>query len=254
MFKKILKSINLTKKPIKCITTMKPIFILFILFIFIFMIGIKTYEGFNSDFPQSRYSPSTTTPIPTALDGTPYLSPDKNGNCPSEFERDQSNPESLCHGVCKQGNFYYKDNKAYGCVLLNKDYPQTNYSKENFPFAKDQKTNIVSPTIDATCPKYFDLDLKSGLCYTKCNGDTTFYGEVGCLKLNTKYSQTIYDASKNPYPIAADNETKYVSPTSSAKCPDDFSLDYKSGLCYTECPSGKKFSGDKSGSTIVGCN
>lgn len=247
-----MKSMKLMKifKSFKSISMLLIIFILFIVIIGL----IKTYEGFNTDFPQSRYSPSTKTPIPTALDGTPYLSPDSNGNCPSSFERNTNDSNSLCHPSCKEGEFYYNDSTVYGCVLLNKDYPQTKYSKENYPFAEDQTTNIVSPTIDAKCPTYFDLDIKSGLCYTKCNGENKFYGKAGCVKLNTNYLQTSYDGSNNPYPIAADGTTTYVSPTSNAICPEKYSLDYKSGLCHTECPSGTKFDGKKSGSTIVGCN
>jgi hypothetical protein len=231
------------------------LFIIFLLFIFI--IGFKTYEGFNTDFPQSRYKPYKTTAIPTAMDGTPYLSPDENGNCPNGFQRNKSNPNSLCHGVCKTGDFYYDDSKvfsnAYGCVKLNTSYPQKNYSSATYPFAKDGKTNIVSPTIDAKCPNYFDLDLISGLCYTKCDVDHKFYGNIGCVKLNTTYPQSNYD-DKNPYPIAADQQTKYVSPTSNAICPNGFMLDYKSGLCHSPCPSNKKFNGERSELTIVGCN
>jgi hypothetical protein len=244
-------------KTLKKIKKMKIniILILFLLILLFFLFFVyKTYEGFNSEYPQSRYKPSTTTAMPTALDGTPYVSPDKNGACPSDFERDQTNPKSLCHAVCKEGKFYHIDNKVYGCVLLNTAYPQTNYSTATYPYAKDNKTNIVSPTIDAKCPNYFDLDLRSGLCYTKCNGDDIFYGEAGCAKLNTKYLQTIYDGSDNPYPIAADGTTKYISPTSTASCPNKFSLDYSSGICHTECPSGTKFNGKNSGSTIIGCN
>lgn len=247
-----IKSMKLFKS-FKSFKMTSMLFIIFILFVVVFGL-IKTYEGFNSDYPQSRYSPSTNTPIPIALDGTSYLSPDKNGNCPNGFERDQSNSNSLCHPACKEGEFYYDDNKVYGCVLLNKLYPQTKYSKENYPFAEDQKTNIISPTIDAKCPKYFDLDIRSGLCHTKCNEENKFYGKAGCAKLNTNYLQTTYDGTNNPYPITSDGTTTYVSPTSNAICPTNFVLDYKSGLCHTECPSGTKFSGDKSGSTIVGCN
>ncbi len=225
------------------------------LFLFLFLCFLyKTYEGFNSDYPQSRYKPSTTTAIPTALDGTPYISPNKDGSCPPDFVRDQTETNSLCHISCKEGKFYNTDKKVYGCVLLNTEYPQTNYSSASYPLAKDNKTNIVSPTIDAKCPNYFNLDLRSGLCYTKCKEDYTFYGEVGCAKLNTSYLQHAYDGSDNPYPIAGDGETKYVSPTTTAICPDNFSLDYSSGICHTECPSGTKFNGKKSGSTIVGCN
>ena len=236
------------------------LFIIFILFVFMFGL-IKTYEGFNTDYPQSRYSPSTKTPIPTALDGTPYLSPDTNGNCPSTFERNKTESNSLCHASCKEGDFYYDDDQVYGCVLLNNLYPQTKYSKENYPFAEDKKTNIVSPTIDAKCPKYFDLDIRSGLCHTKCSEGNKFYGQAGCALLNTNYLQTTYDgsdnvhdASDNPYPIAADGTTTYISPTSNAICPKNYSLDYNSGLCHTECPSGTKFDGKKSGSNIIGCN
>jgi len=213
----------------------------------------KQLEGFNTDYPQSRYKPSTSTPIPTALDGTPYLSPDKTGACPSDYQRDETNPNSLCHAPCKEGKFYKTEGHTYGCVLLNTDYPQSNYSKATYPFAQDTKTNIVSPSIDAICPKYFDLDLRSGLCYTKCKEGETFYGEVGCAKLNTYYPQSSYDGT-NPQPTAADGTTKYVSPTSTAKCPKNFVLDYTSGLCHTECPSGTKFNGNKSGSSIIGCN
>lgn len=214
----------------------------------------KTYEGFNTDYPQKKYSPSTDKPIPSALDGTSYISPDSNGDCPSGFERDETDPNSLCHGGCNQGKFYNVDKNVYGCVILNNDYPQQNYSSASYPFAQDKKTNIVSPNIDATCPKYFNLDIRSGLCYTTCKEGQTFYGEIGCALLNTQYSQTEYDGSNNPYPIAEDGNTKFVSPTSNALCPKNFSLDYSSGLCYTECPTGTKFNGNKSGSSIIGCH
>jgi hypothetical protein len=237
----------------KSLKRMKIYIVVILIFIFLCLV-YKTYEGFNSDYPQSRYKPATDTAMPTALDGTPYVSPDKNGLCPSEFERDENNPNSLCHASCKEGKFYNSDTKVYGCVLLNTAYPQGNYSNETYPVAKDSKTKIVSPTIDAKCPKYFDLDLRSGLCYTKCNDDYKFYGEAGCAKLNTSYSQNNYDDIENPYPIAADGTTKYVSPTSTVTCPNKFSLDYSSGICHTECPSGTKFDGKKSGSTITGCN
>lgn len=252
MFK--IKTNKFLKKSLKSFKIHHIMIIILIVYLMIFIYGlIKTYEGFNTDYPQSRYKPSTTTAIPTALDGTPYISPDKSGSCPTDFERDESNVNSLCHAECKKGKFYHTDNKVYGCVSLNTDYPQSNYSKENYPFAKDTKTNIVSPTIDAKCPKYFDLDLNSGLCYNKCKDDLKFYGEIGCVKLNTTYSQNTYNGDSTPYPIAADNETKYVSPTSNAICPDKFSLDYSSGLCHTACPSDKKFNGSNSGTTIVGC-
>lgn len=230
-----------------------PIFLIGLAFIAFIIITYKTYEGFNSDYPQKKYSPSTDKPIPNALDGTRYISPDSNGDCPSGFERDQSKSESLCHAPCEKGSFYNVDNKIYGCVLLNKKYPQEKYSTETYPYAEDKKTNIVSPSIDGRCPKFFELDIKTGLCHTKCNKEEMFYGNIGCLKINTNYSQTNYDGSRNPYPIAEDSKTKYVSPTSSALCPKKFSLDYISGLCYTDCPAATKFNGTKSGSSIIGC-
>jgi hypothetical protein len=246
-------------KSTKCmkLNTLIYIFIIIILFGFTVTL-IKNYEGFNTDFPQTRYKPYKSTPIPIARDGTSFLSPDIDGNCPSGFERDKTNTNSLCHAVCKEGKFYYDDStvggKPYGCVVLNTEYPQTNYSKATYPFAKDQKTNIVSPNIDATCPNMFDLDLTSGLCYTNCPTDKKFYGQVGCVKLNTSYLQSNYTGTEdNPYPIAADQKTEYVSPTSNAECPNGFTLDYPSGLCYTTCRAGTKFNGDRSGSTIVGC-
>ena len=225
--------------------------ILIIFILFIVIIGfIKTYEGFNTDFPQSKYKPNRKTPIPTAVDGTPYVSPNEKGDCPNGFQRDRTNPNSLCHGACSKGNFYYDDtkmfNNAYGCVKLNTSYPQKNYPKADYPFAKDGKTNIVSPTTDAKCPKFFELDLNTGLCYTKCDVGFNFYGEIGCVRLNTSYPQSSYN-NENPYPTAEDGTTRYVSPTSTATCPYNFLLDYRSGLCHTRCGPGKKFSGDQSG-------
>lgn len=229
------------------ITTM--LLVIFILCVVIFGC-IKTYEGFNTDFPQSKYKPNRTTSVPTAIDGTPYLSPDEKGNCPNGFQRDRTNPNSLCHGACPKGNFYYDDSKifsnAYGCVQLNTEYPQKNYSKSTYPFAKDGKTSIVSPTIDAKCPQSFELDISSGLCYTKCDVGFNFYGKIGCVKLNTSYPQKSYN-DKNPIPTAEDGTTRYVSPSSTAICPSNFLLDYRSGLCHTQCPPGKKFSGDQTG-------
>ena len=245
---------------LKSLKSMNVLFVIVIIFLIGFIVSlIKKYEGFNTDFPQSRYKPYKSTPIPTARDGTSFLSPDIDGNCPSGFDRDKTNPDSLCHAKCAQGKFYYNDdelfNKPYGCVILNTSYPQTNYSKASYPFAQDNKTNIISPDIDAKCPSYFDLDLRSGLCYTKCPIiEQKFYGEIGCIKLNTTYSQADYTGSPdNPYPIAADKNTTYVSPTSNAECPDEYILDYPSGLCHSPCPKGTKFNGDKSGTTIVGC-
>lgn len=242
---KLIKSI----KSIKSFKITSMILIIFILFVL--TIGfIKTYEGFNTDFPQSKYKPNRTTSIPTAMDGTPYLSPDENGNCPNGFQRDRTNINSLCHGACPKGKFYYDDSKvfsnAYGCVQLNTSYPQTKYSKATYPFAKDGKTNIVSPTIDAKCPQFFELDISSGLCYTKCDVGFNFYGVIGCAKLNSSYPQSSYN-NDNPIPTADDKTTRFVSPTSTAICPANFVLDYKSGICHTPCPQGKKFSGDQSG-------
>ena len=232
------------------------IIIIFVLLCIFIMITYKTYEGFNIDYPQNHYSPSTDKPIPTALDRiTSYMSPDSAGECISGFQRDKTNENSLCHSQCKENEKFYHVNKnVYGCLILNKEYSQEKYSSSNYPLAEDKKTNIVSPNIDGTCPNYFNLDIKSGLCYTKCTNDAqTFYGKVGCVKLNTEYSQSKYDGTANPYPIAEDGNTRFVSPNSSGICPTNFFLDYSKGLCHNECQSGKKFNGDKSGSSIIGC-
>ena len=229
--------------------------LLFLVCIFIAYNRYNSYklnEGFNTDYPQKNYIPSTQDPIPSTPDGTSYMSPDVNGLCPSGFERDMNNVNSLCHTPCTTGDFYNVDNTIYGCVKLNDAYPQ-NAHGNSFPFAKDNKTNIISPTIDAKCPKNFILDTKSGLCHTKCNEEKIFYGELGCLLLNTEYSQTTYDGSNNPYLISEDTTTKYVSPTSSGICPKGFVLDYPSGLCYTQCESNKKFSATKTSKSIIGC-
>jgi hypothetical protein len=231
------------------------VFLLIILIIFCILLS-KTYEGFNNKYPQKKYKPSTNTPIPTALDGTSYMSPDANGDCPSGFERDITDEKSLCNGGCKQGKFYSVEDTVYGCVLLNTKYSQSEYSGSNYPFANDKKTMIISPTSEAKCPNNFKLDIKSGLCHTECEENNLFYGEMGCALLNTKYSQTQYDGSDNPYLIAEDTKTQFVSPTSLGKCPKNFVFDYPSGLCYTACKSGRKFNGNKSGSgnSVLGCN
>lgn len=247
------------------------LFLLVLLFLLILLIFIfkenKIFEGlseYNTDFPQINYSPNNDNPIPTALDGTAYISPDSTGQCPKGFERDQSDINSLCHGKCKPGqNFYKLDSTVYGCVALNRDYDQKNYSPSNnkpYPIADDTKTSYVSPNLDAKCPVHFKLDTKSGLCHTACTNKQLFYGMnpysksvIGCTLISTAYPQTQYDGSDNHYPITNDGTTQYVSPTSNALCPKNFVLDYPSGLCHTQCKDNKKFNGDKSGNSIIGC-
>lgn len=226
---------------------------IFVLFIILVILCYNTYESFNSDFPQKNFSPNTDKPLPTALDGSTYMSPDSSGKCPDGFERNMKDDNSLCHPECKFGKFYKANNKVYGCIELNKKFPQEDYANGTFPYAEDKKTSIVSPTADGTCPSNFELDIKSGLCYTKCKDNSTFFGEMGCLILNTKFSQADYDGSDNPYLLAQDQKTKIISPTSSAICPSNFMLDYTSGLCHTECPERTKFNGTVSGQTVVGC-
>lgn len=226
------------------------IFLLFVLFLLFGFVYIK--EGFNTQYPESKYSPNTELQIPIALDGKPYISPDSNGKCPKGMVRDINDIDSLCNGGCNEGKFYKVDDTVYGCMLLNKNYPQTKYPK--YVLADDKKTYYVSPTMDARCPKFFNLDPKTGLCHTKCGDKEQFYGKIGCALLNTTYSQGQYDGSNNPYIYAEDNTTQFVSPTSSAMCPKGFYLDYSSGLCHTKCPSGKKFNGETSGLSIIGCN
>ena len=229
------------------------IIILFIILLVLCYNTYKTYENFNADFPQKQYSPHTDKPLPTALDGSSYMSPDSDGKCPDGFERDMKDENSLCHPKCKFGNFYAANNKVYGCMDLNKKYPQEDYANGTFPYANDKKTNIVSPTVKAICPSNFELDIKSGLCHTKCNTDSKMFGEMGCLILNTKFSQSDYDGSNNPYLLAQDQKTKIVSPTSSALCPSGFMFDYTAGLCHTQCPERTNFNGTTSGETVVGC-
>jgi len=209
-------------------------------------------EGFNNEYPESKYSPNTELHLPMALDGKTYVSPDSNGKCPEGMERDINDIDSLCNGGCDQGKFYKVDDVVYGCMLLNKDYPQIKYPKHIL--ADDKKTFYVSPTVDARCPKFFNLDTKTGLCHTKCGENEKFYGTLGCALLNTAYSQSQYDGSDNKYPYAEDNITQFVSPTSTAVCPNGFVLDYSNGLCHTKCPSGTKFNGEPSGSSIIGCH
>lgn len=224
------------------------IIVLALLFFYVY----QTYEGYNSTYPMKSYKPNTDTPIPTALDGTSFLSPDSEGNCPDGFQRDQKNENSLCHIPCKKGMFHYVGEYIYGCVLLNTEFPQGNYNG-NYPLALDNKTNIVSPNIDATCPEKYRLDVKSGLCYSPCPNNKKFYGMNGCILMNVDYSQGSYDGSDNPYILTQDGKTNFVSPTSSATCPKGFILNHEYGLCHNPCPSGKKFNGTKSGSSFVGC-
>jgi len=232
----------------------QKIIIIIILFVLFVLFGLFAYtEGFNNEYPESNYTPNTELQFPMALDGkTTYVSPDSKGNCPEGMKRDINDIDSLCNGGCDQGKFYKADDIVYGCMLLNKDYPQIKYPK--YILADDKKTYYVSPTIDARCPKLFNLDTKTGLCHTKCGEKEQFYGTLGCSLLNTNYSQGQYDGSNNPYLYAEDNITQFVSPTSTAVCPKGFVLDYSSGLCHTKCPSGKKFNSETSGSSIIGCN
>jgi len=225
--------------------------IIFLLFV-LFGLFLYTTEGFNNQYPETKYIPNTEVPLPTALDGTPYVSPYSNGTCPEGMIRNINDPDSLCNRGCKNGNFYKVDDIVYGCVSLNTEYPQIN--NPTHVLADDKKTYIVSPTIDATCPKFFNLDTKSGLCHTKCGENEKFYGKIGCVALNTKHPQSQYDVSKNEFPYAEDNTTQFVSPTSTAVCPNGFALDYFSGFCHTKCSSNKKFNGELSGSSIIGCN
>jgi len=227
--------------------------IIFLLFIIFVLLCYKTYENFNVDYPQKKYSPNTDKPLPTAIDGSTYMSPNENGNCPDGFERNMKDDNSLCHPPCKFGKFYTGNNQIYGCLDLNTKYNPEDYSKGSYPYAKDKKTSIISPTPKAECPSNFELDIKSGLCHTKCPENSTFFGDMGCLILNTKFSQSEYDGSNNPYILAQDQKTKIVSPTSSAMCPSGFILDYTSGLCHKQCPDRTTFNGTVSGDSVVGC-
>jgi len=227
--------------------------IIFLLFIILVYFSYAAYEGFNSDYPQKNYSPTTSEPFPTALDGSSYVSPDLDGNCPSEFSRDVNDSNSLCHRQCARGKFYNVDKKVYGCVALSTQLPQEKYSSSNYIYTQNKKTNVVSPTATAVCPTNFELDIKSGFCHSKCRENEKFFLHVGCIELNTRYPQSEYDGSNNKYIIADDGLTQIVSSTSSATCPPKFMLDYTSGLCYSQCPDGKKFSGALSGTSVIGC-
>ena len=225
------------------------IILLLVLFVYV---SYTSYEVFNTSYKQSNYSPNTNKPVPVALDKvTTYLSPDTDGNCPGGYERDKNDINSLCHSKClDEAKFYNVDGLIHGCSTLDTSY---NATGNNYPFAKDKKTNIVSPKPTGACPSNFKLDTKSGLCHTDCPDSTyTFYGDLGCLILNKEYSQTQYGTTDTPYLIAEDGKTRFVSPTSSGACPPDFMLDYASGLCYTACQSGT-FYGTKSNSKIPGC-
>ena len=231
------------------------IVIILLLALFIY-ISYRSYEGFNTKYKQEKYSPNTDKPIPTALDKvTTYVSPDANGNCPPDYTRDRNDEDSLCHSACKSGgSFYSADGDVQGCSVLNMNFPaQKNNDKTIMHFASDKKTTFVSPKPNGACPDKFKLDVKSGLCHTACEDSrATFYGPIGCSLLNTDYQQSKYGTTDNPYLVATDEKTKYVSPTSSAECPTDFILDHKSGLCYTPCSSGT-FNGQKNGTNIPGC-
>jgi hypothetical protein len=261
VFEQIQENKEKNKINVFYMRTIVHVIIIFVLLFLFLGITYKTYErfegfneGFNTDFPRENYSPRTKIPIPVAMDGTPYMSPNSDGDCPIGYTRDKNDENSLCHGGCEQGKFYNVDENIYGCVVLNNDYPRDNYPDKDYPFAYDKKTNIVSPTSNARCPYNFKLDIRSGLCHTRCsNDDQTFYGKYGCAAINKNYPQTEYDGSNNPYPVANDNVTKYVSPSTNLYCPSGFKFDYESGLCYTDCSGGTKFSGKQSGSTIPGC-
>ena len=229
------------------------IIILLVLFVYI---SYRSYEGFNTDYNQEKYSPNTDKPIPTALDKiTTYVSPDVNGNCPPDYTRDRNDVDSLCHSPCKPGaKFYSVDGLVQGCSILELRLPpQIINNKPRGYFASDKKTSFFSPKPNGSCPENFKLDTKSGLCHTECEDSrATFYGPIGCSLLNTEYRQSRYGTTDEPYPVADDEYTKYVSPTSSATCPQGFILNHASGLCHTPCSSGT-FSGDRSGMKITGC-
>lgn len=224
------------------------IIILLLLFIYISYIS---YEGFNTAYKQSNYSPNTNTPIPIARDKvTKYLSPNEDGNCPGGYERNKNDVNSLCHTKCKEdAKFYNVQGLIHGCVILDKSYNATN---NTYPFAKDKKTYIVSPKPDGSCPKNFILDTTSGICHTPCLDTYTFYGNLGCLLLNKEYPQTQFSSNDTPYPSTEDGNNLIISPTSNAVCPEGFNLDYESGLCHTPCEKGQ-FYGTKSGSKVIGC-
>jgi hypothetical protein len=228
------------------------IIIAILLFLFIY-ISYVSVEKFNTSYKQSNYSPNTNEPIPIALDKvTKYLSPDLNGDCPSFYQRDKNDENSLCHSQCyEDAKFYNVDGYIHGCVVLNTQFPPKKDGGSSI--AKDKKTRIISPESNGSCPKDFTLDVSSGLCYYPCADSTkTFYGELGCLILNKEYPQTKYGTSSIPFPLADDGKTQYVSPTPDAKCPENFKIDIPSGLCHIDCSFGM-FNGDKYGSTIVGC-
>jgi hypothetical protein len=226
---------------------------LLLLFVYI---SYKSYEGFNTSYDQDKYSPNTDRPIPKALDGiTTFLSPDSKGKCPPNYVRDTNDVNSLCHSPCNPGaKFYSVDGLVQGCSILNMYIkPTKKDDKIIMPFAADKKTRIVSPEPNGSCPTNLILDTKSGLCHTACEDPSqTFYGTIGCSALNTGYKQSQYGTTENPYPLANDEKTKYVSPTSNAKCPEGFILDHASGLCYTKCSSGI-FDGQSVGTNIAGC-
>ena len=219
-------------------------------------ISYTSYEGFNTDYNQDKYSPYTDKPIPTARDKvTTYLSPDTNGNCPPDYTRDVNDVDSLCHSKCKPGaKFYSADGMVHGCSnLITFLPPIIKDDKIRGYFASDKKTSFLSPKPNGSCPENFTLDTKSGLCHTECEDSrATFYGAIGCSLLNTEYKQSKYGTKDEPYPVADDEKTKYVSPTSSATCPPKFILNHASGLCHTPCSSGT-FVGERSGMNIPGC-
>jgi len=233
------------------------IIILLLLFVYI---SYRSYEGFNTSYKQSNYTPNTNIPLPLAADKvTNYLSPDKDGNCPGGYERDKNNVNSLCHTKCKEdAKFYVLDDVVHGCVILNtsynvKDKLDASNNVNTYPYAKDNKTNIVSPKPNGSCPKNFKLDTRSGFCHTECIDNTyTFYGDLGCLIFNKEYPQTEFGNNDKEYPTTEDGNNLIVSPTSSGVCPEGFNLDYASGLCHTPCEKGT-FYGTKSGSKVTGC-
>jgi len=232
------------------------IIVIIILLVMFVYISYTSYEGFNTSYNQEKYSPNTDKPIPTALDKTTtYVSPDVNGNCPPDYTRDRNNIDSLCHSKCKSGaKFYSVDGGVQGCSILEMRFPpKNNNGKTTMHFATDKKTSFVSPKSDGSCPENMKLDTNSGLCHTECEDSrATFYGVLGCSLLNTEYRQSKYGTSDDPYPVADDENTKYVSPTSSATCPPNFILNHASGLCHTKCSSGV-FNGERTGTNIQGC-
>ena len=133
----------------------------------------------------TSYNQQKNAPFALAKDKkTNIVSPRPNGACPKNFKLDTKS--GLCYTECLDNTYkFYGD---LGCIVLNKDYPQSQYggNETPYPLTEDGNNLIVSPTSTGECPDGFKLELGSGLCHTPCDkgsfvGTKTAAGIKGCV-------------------------------------------------------------------------